>query len=286
MDAVHREALADKLVLVTGASRGIGARIAINAAACGAHVLLVARGHEALQSVADDITAAGGRASVYAVDLSDADAVAQLGTTVLAEHGGVDVLVHNAARSIRRPIEESTERLHDFSRTMTLNYFSAVQLTLALLPSLRARSGHVCLVLTMGVLIPGPYFAAYLASKAALDAFGDSLAAEFAHEGLSVSSIYLPLVKTAMMAPTKAYEGRTRLWTADKAANVILDTIAARKRRMITGQGVWLGWSNLFNSRATTRALNFLFRAFPPRGASAHPRAKRFIERVLGGSPL
>lgn len=285
--ARYRQALSDKIVLVTGSSRGIGAETARVAARAGATVLLVARDAQALATVREQIEGEGGRAVAYPTDLSDSAAIDALAARVIDEHGGVDVLVHNAARSIRRLLADSLDRFHDFERTMQLNYFAAVRLTLQLLPSLRQRRGHVCLVLTMGVLIPGPYFAAYLASKAALGAFGDSLAAEFRHEGVTVSSIYLPLVKTEMMAPTREYAKRTDVWSPRRAAYHMLDTITRGRRRGITPAGHWFAFSNLFRPRSTTRVLNILRRAFPPKGSPSHyPRLRRVLDKTIGGSPI
>jgi len=249
-------------------------------------VLITARSEEALAEVAAAIVGEGGLATVYACDLSDPAEVDRLADRVLDEHGGVDVVIHNAARSIRRPIAASTDRLHDFHRTMALNYFAPVQLTLRLLDSLRERSGSVCVVLTMGVLIPGPYFAAYLASKAALGTFADSLASEFRHEGLHVSSVYLPLVKTEMMAPTEAYKGLRGVWTAGKAGYLVLESIANRRRRVITRSGAYFGFSNLFRPRRVTKILNLLQQTFPIEGESRYPRLRRVLEKTLGGTPL
>ncbi|MBW2549011.1 MAG: SDR family NAD(P)-dependent oxidoreductase, partial [Deltaproteobacteria bacterium] len=167
--ARYRRELGGKVVLVTGASRGIGLATAHMAAEAGAEVLLVARDAAKLEAVAQEIRAAGGRAHAHATDLSSFDAIDALADAVLAQYGGVDVLIHNAARSIRRPISASLDRFHDYERTMALNYFAPVRLTLRLLPSLRERGGTISHVLTMGVLMPAPYFAAYLATKGALD---------------------------------------------------------------------------------------------------------------------
>lgn len=284
-DALQRS-FAGKTVLITGASRGIGAQAAKLAAKAGAHVLITARSEDALAEVAAAIVGEGGVATVYACDLSDEAEVDRLADRVLDEHGGVDVVIHNAARSIRRSIADSTDRMHDFRRTMALNYFAPVQLTLRLLDSLRSRGGSVCMVLTMGVLIPGPYFAAYLASKAALGAFADSLAAEFRHDGMHVASVYLPLVKTEMMAPTKAYKGVKGIWTAGKAGYLVLESIANRRRRVITRSGAYFGFSNLFRPGRVTRVLNVLHQTFPIEGESRYPRLKRVIEKALGGAPL
>jgi short-subunit dehydrogenase len=279
--------LVGKTILVTGSSRGIGAEVARQAAAAGARALLVARDAEALEQVATQIREAGGEAHIYVCDLSDFAAVDALVERVLDEHAGVDILVHNAARSIRRPIAASVNRFHDFERTMQLNYFAPVRLTLGLLPALRDRRGSISLVLTLGVLIPGPYFAAYLASKAALDAFGDSLAAEFRHEGLCVSAVYLPLVKTEMMAPTKEYAGRSNVMSVERAAQLVLAGITKNKRRVFSPLGAYYAAANLYNARVTTRALNFLYGTFPPKGQPIrHPRARALFKKVVGGSPL
>jgi len=283
----YRKALSGKVVLVTGASRGIGSVVARMAADSGAEVLLVARDAAKLEALAEEIRATGGRAYAHPADLSSLDQVDALAEAVLAKHGGVDVLIHNAARSIRRPIVASIDRFHDYERTMALNYFAPVRLTLRLLPSLRERGGTISHVLTLGVLIPGPYFAAYLATKSALDAFGDSLMAELQHEGIHVSSVYLPLVKTDMMAPVDEYAGRRDVMTPERAATMILDGVVDRRRRVLTGQGILYAFSNRITPATTSRVLNLLERAFPVGDKpSEFPVEKAFITNAIGGSPF
>ena len=285
--ARYRRALAGKVVLVTGASRGIGLIVAQMAAEAGAKVLLVARDADKLDAEVNAIRASGGDAHAHPADLSSFEQVDGLAESVLAQHGGIDVLIHNAARSIRRPIVASMDRFHDYERTMALNYFAPVRLTLRLLPSLRERGGTVSHVLTMGVLIPGPYFAAYLATKAALDAFGDSLMSELQHEGLHVSSVYLPLVKTEMMAPVEEYAGRRDVMTTARAATMILDGIVDRRRRVLTPQGAFFAFSNRVTPATTSRVLNLLERTFPIGDTpSEFPMEKAFITNAIGGSPI
>jgi short-subunit dehydrogenase len=179
------------------------------------------------------------------------------------------------------------DRFHDYERTMALNYFAPVRLTLRLLPSLRERGGAISHVLTMGVLIPGPYFAAYLATKAALDAFGDSLMAELQHEGVHVSSVYLPLVRTEMMAPVEEYAGRRDIMTPKRAAAMILDGVVDRKRRVFTPQAAFFAFSNRVTPATTSRILNLLTRTFPVGDTpSAFPIEKAFITNAIGGSPI
>jgi short-subunit dehydrogenase len=285
--ARYRRELAGKIVLITGASRGIGLSTAQMAAEAGAKVLLVARDATKLEAVAQEIRTAGGQAHAHAADLSSFEDIDALADAVLAQYGGVDVLIHNAARSIRRPISASLDRFHDYERTMALNYFAPVRLTLRLLPSLRERGGTISHVLTMGVLIPGPYFAAYLATKSALDAFGDSLMAELQHEGIHVSSVYLPLVKTEMVAPVEEYAGRRDVMTPRRAATMILDGVVDRRRRVMTPMGAYFAFSNRVMPATTSRILNVLERAFPVGDTpSEFPIEKAFITNAIGGSPI
>ncbi len=285
--ARYRAGLGGKVVLVTGSSRGVGRAVAQQAAESGATVLLVARDAEKLATAAEEIRAAGGEAHVYPTDLSSLDQVDALAEAVIERHGGVDVLVHNAARSIRRPASQSVDRFHDYERTMALNYFAPVRLTLRLLGSLRERQGVISHVLTQGVLIPTPFFPAYTATKAALDAFGDSLMAELQHEGLHVCSVYLPLVKTDMIGPTEEYAGLKDVMTPHRAALLVLDGVVDRRRRVMPPITKYFAFGNRVMPATTSRVLNILQRTFPTGGAkSEFPMEKALITGALGGSPI
>ncbi|MBJ7347179.1 MAG: SDR family NAD(P)-dependent oxidoreductase, partial [Thermoleophilaceae bacterium] len=216
------EVVGGRVAVVTGASSGIGEATALRLAAAGATVVLVARNPENLQKVADEITAAGGVAHVMPCDLSDLAAIKQLAADILAKHGPVEVLVNNAGRSIRRPLDESFDRMHDFERTMQVNYFGAVQLTMALLPSmLEQGSGRIINVATWGVRIEAtPLFGPYTASKTALAAFGRTLNVEVSGRGVSVTTVNPALVKTPMIAPTADFEGRPSLRAAEIAEQI------------------------------------------------------------------
>jgi NAD(P)-dependent dehydrogenase (short-subunit alcohol dehydrogenase family) len=121
-------------------------------------------------------------------------------------HGGVDFLINNAGRSIRRAIESSYDRFHDFERTMQLNYFGCLRVTMGLLPGMVAKKkGHVVNISSIGVLTNAPRFSAYVASKAALDAWTRCASSEFADQGISFTTINMPLVRTPMIAPTGLY---------------------------------------------------------------------------------
>jgi NAD(P)-dependent dehydrogenase (short-subunit alcohol dehydrogenase family) len=221
--------LTGKRVLLTGASSGIGEAAAEKFARRGATVVVVARRHDLLDAVVDRIAEQGGRAQARACDLSDMDAVDELVAAVERDHGGVDILVNNAGRSIRRPLAESLERWHDVERTMTLNYYSPLRLIRGLAPGMLARGdGHIINVATWGVFSEAsPLFGVYNASKAALSAVSRVVETEWAGKGVHSTTLYYPLVKTPMIAPTRAYDGLPGL-SADEAADWMI--VAARNR--------------------------------------------------------
>ena len=227
------DAVGGRTVLVTGASSGIGEATARRLGEAGAKVLLVARSRDRLEQLASEIA----DAHVHSCDLSDMAAIDGLIQRVLGEHGHVDVLVNNAGKSIRRSIHLSYERFHDFERTMQLNYLGPVRLTLAFLPQMRERrSGHVVNVSTTGVYFRPPRFSAYIASKAALEAFSDCIAAEVERDGVRITSIQMPLVRTPMITPTKIYRTMPSL-SPDQAAGWVCQAVVHRPRRMGTHLG-------------------------------------------------
>lgn len=224
--------LQGKVILITGASAGIGAEAARQLAVRGAHLLLLARRAAALSALRDEVVALGGRADCYPVDLSDGAALDACATAVLEEHHQIDVVVNNAGRSIRRPLLESVGRIHDFERTIALNYLAAVRLTLPLLPRMRqCGHGQIINVSSVAPLMTTPRFAAYLASKAALDAFTRSLRIELAEHGIVATGVHFPLVKTDMIAPTAIYRYLPLMEVAE-AASWIVKAIDERPARI------------------------------------------------------
>ena len=221
--------LEGKRILLTGASSGIGEAAAGKLARRGATVVVVARRAELLDAVVARITEAGGDARAHACDLSDLDAVDALVAGVEAELGGIDILVNNAGRSIRRPLVESLDRWHDVERTMTLNYYSPLRLIRGIAPGMLARGdGHIINVSTWGVKTEStPLFGAYNASKAALSSISRIIETEWSDQGVHSTTLYYPLVKTPMIAPTRAYDGLPGL-SADEAADWMVT--AARHR--------------------------------------------------------
>ena len=218
-----------KRILLTGASSGIGEAGAEQLAQRGATVVAVARRQDLLDAVADRITAAGGTAMAIPCDLSDMDAVDALVADVEKRIGGVDILINNAARSIRRPLAESLERWHDVERTIVLNYYAPLRLIRGFGPGMLERGdGHVINVATWGVLSEAsPMFTVYNASKAALSAVSRNVETEWGRRGVHSTTLYYPLVATPMIAPTKAYEGMPALSSAEAAEWMVT---AARTR--------------------------------------------------------
>ncbi len=224
-----RAAVAGKVVLVTGASFGLGEASARQLAAAGAIVLIVARTQDKLEAVAADIRAAGGIVHAYATDLSDIPQVEALIERVLAEHGHVDVLVNNAGKSIRRSVTLSFDRFKDYERTNAINYLGPVRLVLGLLPSMQARGqGHIVNVSTIGTRVPpGPRWAAYQASKGAFDIWLRSVALEMQSHGITTSTIYMALIYTRMSAPTPIYRVLPGLMP-EQAAHLIERAVVER----------------------------------------------------------
>jgi len=266
--ATLRQALEGKHVLITGASSGIGRSTALKVAAAGGVPLLVARNVDKLEEVRAEIVAAGGTAYVYAADISDIESIERLLERVLADHRNVDMLVNNAGRSIRRSIALSYERFHDFERTMQLNYFGAVKLIIGLLPHMRKRgSGHIVNVSSIGVQTNPPRFSAYVASKAALDAFTRVVASEVIGDGVTFTTIHMPLVRTPMIAPTKMYDAFPAI-SPEEAADMICEALRARPKEMGTWMGKFGEVAYSLSPSAVDRLLHLAYRVFPDSAAS------------------
>jgi len=232
-----RAVLEDRVVVVTGASSGIGRATASLVARHGARVVLVSRTREKLEELKREIESEGARAFVHPTDLSDTDACERMIRDVLAEHGRVDILVNNAGRSIRRSIEASYERFHDFQRTMQLNYFGAVKLILAVLPGMRERRrGHIINISSIGTQAFPPRFSAYVASKSALAAFSRCIGPEVVDDGVAITNIHMPLVRTPMIAPTGIYKNFPTS-SPEEAAELVASAILTRAPEVSTRLG-------------------------------------------------
>ncbi|HET8638646.1 MAG TPA: SDR family oxidoreductase [Solirubrobacterales bacterium] len=256
-------AVRGKVVLITGASSGIGKATAVKVADAGATVLLVARSVEKLEETKAEIEAAGGVAHIHRCDLSDMEDVERMAGEVLAYHGQVDILVNNAGRSIRRSVGLSYDRFHDYERTIQLNYLGAVRLILELLPSMRGRkSGHIINISSIGTQTNPPRFSAYVASKAALDAFGRVIASEVFDDGVRITTIHMPLVRTPMIAPTRMYDVFPAI-TPEEAAEMIAKAIVERPKKVATHLGTFGEVLYAVAPGLSDRILNTAYKLFP-----------------------
>jgi short-subunit dehydrogenase len=266
VDAVQGRKLSDavegNVILITGGSSGIGEATAKEIAEAGGIVVLVARTLENLEKVANEIRGNGGTAHVYPCDLSDMDAIAAMADQVLADHGGVDILINNAGRSIRRSLELSYDRIHDYQRTMQLNYLGAVQLILKFIPGMRERGfGQIINISSAGVQTRAPRFGAYIASKAALDTLCDALQAETVNENVRFTTVHMVLVRTPMIRPTTIYDKFPAL-SPEQAAGVITDAIVHRPRRVSSPFGQFAAVADAVNPAVMDRVRNRAFGMF------------------------
>ncbi|HYU85580.1 MAG TPA: SDR family oxidoreductase [Kribbellaceae bacterium] len=261
--------LSGRTVLITGASSGIGRATALKVAARDGIPLLVARRADELELVRDEIVAQGYNAFVYTCDITDGDAVDALVKQLVAEHGGVDMLVNNAGRSIRRSVKLSYDRFHDYERTMAINYFGAVRLTLALMPSMAERRfGHIVNISSIGVQTNPPRFSAYVASKAALDAFARVVSSETYGDGITFTTVHMPLVRTPMIRPTTMYDAFPAA-SPDDAADLVVGALEKRPKHVGTTLGTLGALGYTIAPRVADAVLHVAYRAFPDSAAAA-----------------
>jgi NAD(P)-dependent dehydrogenase (short-subunit alcohol dehydrogenase family) len=272
VDHSLRGKVENKVVVITGGSSGIGKATAIKVAEAGAHVCIVARGIDELNATRDEIVAAGGKCWAYPCDLTDLASCDALVQTVLKEHKHVDVLVNNAGRSIRRAVAASYDRFHDYERTMQLNYFGCLRLIMGFLPSMSQRHrGHIINISSIGVLASSPRFSAYVASKAALDAFSRCAQSEFSGKNIAFTTVNMSLVKTPMIAPTKMYDSIPTL-TPEEAADMVVKAIIERPSRVATRTGIFAATLNALAPKAYEVIMNTAFEMFPDSAAAKGDR--------------
>lgn len=251
-----------KVVLITGASSGIGKTTALRLAEAGAHVLLVARSADKLEETAQEIADLGGTSSSYSADVSVLEDCDRLVSEVLSNHGHVDILINNAGRSIRRSLELSFDRFHDFERTMQVNYYGAIRLVMGLAPSmLERRTGHIINISSISTLTPSPRFSAYVASKSALDAWTRAAAVEFSDRNVRFTTIHMPLVRTPMISATTVYDHMPVL-TPDEAGDMVVDAVIHKPKRIASRLGIFLQVITAVAPRFSELLMNTVFRMF------------------------
>jgi NAD(P)-dependent dehydrogenase (short-subunit alcohol dehydrogenase family) len=263
-----RAAINGKTVVITGASSGIGKAAAIKVAEAGGIPLLVARSADKLEETKKEIEEAGGTAYTYSADLSALDSIDELVEKMLADHPAIDMLVNNAGRSIRRSVALSFDRFHDFERTMQLNYFGTIKLIMGLMPHMAERkSGHVVNVSSIGVQTNPPRFAAYVSSKAALDAFTRVVSSEVVGDNITFTTIHMPLVRTPMIAPTKMYDSFPTI-TPEEAADMICEALRSKPKQINTRLGTFGEVSYALMPKAVDQILHMAYKVFPDSAAA------------------
>jgi NAD(P)-dependent dehydrogenase (short-subunit alcohol dehydrogenase family) len=277
IDRSLKGATGGKVVLVTGGSSGIGLAAAIKFAEAGAITLICARDQAKLDEAVKEIKDKAGKQAqihAFACDIADEAGCADLIQWCTENFGGVDFLINNAGRSIRRAIESSYDRFHDFQRTMDLNYFGCLRVTMGLLPGMVAkRKGHVVNISSIGVLTNAPRFSAYVASKAALDAWTRCASSEFADTGITFTTINMPLVRTPMIAPTKIYNNVPTL-SPEEAGDMIAQACINKPVRIATRLGISGELLHAAAPRIAQIVMNTTFRMFPDSDAAKGDKSK------------
>jgi NAD(P)-dependent dehydrogenase (short-subunit alcohol dehydrogenase family) len=279
---VLRRKVRGQVVVVTGATSGIGRECALRIARAGATVILVARTVEKLDETLAEIRKKGGNAQAYSCDVSSAGDCEKLVKSVLRDHGHVDILINNAGRSIRRSVRHSYDRFHDFERTMELNYFGALRLILGFLPGMEEQGhGHIINISSIGVLASPPRFSAYVASKSALDAFSHCAAPEYLAQNIAFTTIHMPLVRTPMIAPTSLYKAFPTL-SPEQARDLVIKAIISKPKRMSTKLGVTGAVAQATLPSVTESFLSQAYALFPDspaaRGLTEEEAAKERAE--------
>ena len=275
IDRTLKGTVGGKVVLVTGGSSGIGLAAAHKFAEAGAITLICGRDQAKLDEACAEAQGKGYQFIAYATDIADMADCDRFVKQVIADHGGVDFLINNAGRSIRRAIEGSYDRFHDYERTMQLNYFGCLRVTMGFLPGMTAkRKGHVVNISSIGVLTNAPRFSAYVASKAALDAWTRCASSEFADVGITFSTINMPLVRTPMIAPTKIYNNVPTL-EPEEAADMIAQACIYKPVRVATRLGITGQVLHALVPRIAQIVMNTSFRMFPDSAAAKGDKASK-----------
>ena len=274
IDRTLRGKVEGKVVLVTGGSSGIGKATARKMAEAGAITVTIARDQQTLDETRREFEAAGLSLITHTVDIASHEQCDALVKTLNGELGGVHILVNNAGRSIRRGIENSFDRFHDFERTMEVNYFGALRLTMGLLPGMIAKhKGQVINISSIGVLTNAPRFSAYVASKAAMDAWARCAASEFADRGIEFTTINMPLVRTPMIAPTKIYDQVPTL-SPEEAADLVVEAIIHKPVRIATRLGIFGALLHSLTPKLAQIVMNTSFRMFTDSSAATHQKSE------------
>jgi NAD(P)-dependent dehydrogenase (short-subunit alcohol dehydrogenase family) len=275
-DRTLRGAVQGRICVISGGTSGIGLATAERLADAGAILVIGARKRERLAEVTKQLQERGAEVYSYRCDFAEMEDTDNFVKTVLENHGHVDYLINNAGRSIRRSLNLSFDRFHDFERTMQLNFFGSLRLIMGFAPSMLENGrGHVVNISSIGVLTNAPRFAAYVASKSALDAFSRCAAAEWSDQHVTFTTINMPLVKTPMIAPTKIYDQVPTL-SPEEAADLVADAIVYKPKRIATRLGTFAQVLHAVAPKMGEIVMNTGYRMFPDSpAAGSRPAGKR-----------
>ncbi len=275
IDRSLKGTVAGKVVLVTGGSSGIGLAAAHKFAEAGAVTIICGRDQDKLDEACKEAKARGYSFVAYSADIADMADCDRFTALLNENHGGVDFLINNAGRSIRRAIESSYDRFHDYERTMQLNYFGCLRVTMGVLPGMVVKKkGHVVNISSIGVLTNAPRFSAYVASKAALDAWTRCASSEFADQGITFTTINMPLVRTPMIAPTAIYKNVPTL-SPEEAADMVAQACISKPVRIATRLGIVGELLHALAPRIAQISMNTTFRMFPDSSAAKGDKAAK-----------
>lgn len=237
------QTFADNVVIITGASAGIGRELAVQLAAQGARLALGARSADKLAEVAAACRAAGGHALAVPTDVGDEDACRHLIEQTVAEYGRIDTLINNAGASMWALLED-VEDLSIFERLMRVNYLGAVYCTYFALPYLRRTRGRIVGVSSVTGLTGVPTRTGYSAAKFAMRGFFDSLRIELMGSGVTVTTLHPDFVATDIRRNALGKDGQSTghsgvkegdIMTAEQCAALMIKAIARRRRWLVMG---------------------------------------------------
>jgi short-subunit dehydrogenase len=244
-----------KVVIITGASSGIGEALAYHLAKEGAFLALAARSAERLETVAAECRRLGAKAVSVPTDVSDEGQCKALIASTLGTYGRIDALVNNAGFGVRAPFADLPS-LALFVEVMNTNFMGSVYCTYYALPHLKQTRGRIVAVSSVAGKIPLPYKSGYTASKYAMAGFFDVVRVELEDSGVSVTTVYPDFVVTRFAANVRDAGGRPRgqdargyskkTMTAQECARLIVEAAAARRREAtFSTRGRFAPWIKL-----------------------------------------
>lgn len=258
-------------VIITGASSGIGRALALQLADEGAWLALAARDAQRLMAVADDCRQRGGQAVAIPTDVAVEAQCRALVEQTHATYGRIDMLVNNAGMAVVGKLEE-LPNLQLFRRVLDVNFYGMVNCTYAALPALKEVRGRIVNIASLAGLLAIPFNSSYVASKAAMIGFSDSIRMELARTGVSVTVICPSWVATEFHERYLDAQGRPRgpggraiytrrTMTADQCAQIVLRAARSRQRQVVMQPGPLALWLKLIAPGLADRLVLARFRA-------------------------